>query len=102
MMAHGVSEVREPAALQLKNMLTSEDIEVRQEYHERWLSFPMVARALIKNNLLLALDMVAAKWDLTAQCVPCVALIELPVDHWSELMAVLVSKITAAHSIESV
>lgn len=39
------------AGLQLKNQLTSKDVNVQQEYVQRWHSFPVDTREYIKKNV---------------------------------------------------
>ena len=44
------------AGLQLKNYLTSKNLEIRMQYHQAWLSFDPSVRQHIKT-------MVSSKWD---------------------------------------
>jgi importin subunit beta-1 len=56
-LAHaGNSDVaRRAAGLQLKNYLTSKDAVVKQEYQQRWLTFPEDTRDYIKKNVRMSL-----------------------------------------------
>lgn len=42
---------RMAAGLQLKNQLTSKDNHIKQQYQQRWLSFPEDVREYIKKNV---------------------------------------------------
>ena len=90
------------AGLQLKNCLTSKDLEVKQEYQTRWLSFPQDLRAYVKKNILAALGTETVRPSSAAQCVAYMAVAELPVGQWPELISILVANVTAANSTEMV
>lgn len=90
------------AGLQLKNCLTSKDLELKQEYQQRWLTFPPDLRSYIKKNILAALGTETIRPSSAAQCVAYVAVAELPVSQWPELISVLVANVTAANSTEMV
>lgn len=42
---------RQAAGLQLKNHLTSKDVTIKEQYQQRWLSFPAETRDYIKKNV---------------------------------------------------
>lgn len=103
-LAHGANSpvARMAAGLQLKNCLTSKDLEVKQEYQKRWLSFPLDMRAYVKKNLLSTIGTEAIRPSSAAQCVAYMAVAELPNNQWPELIPVLVANVTAANSTEMV
>ena len=103
-LAHGANSpvARMAAGLQLKNTLTSKDLEVKQEYQQRWLQFPPDLRAYVKKNLLAAIGTETLRPSSAAQCVAYMAVAELPVNQWPELISVLVANVTAANSTEMV
>jgi importin subunit beta-1 len=90
------------AGLQLKNCLTSKDTDVKLEYQQRWLSFPHDLRTYVKKNILAALGTETIRPSSAAQCVAYMAVAELPVSQWPELISVLVANVTAANSTEMV
>jgi len=96
------SVARRQAGLQLKNRLTSNDDIVKQNYQERWLAVPDEIRAYIKNNVLTALGSESYRPSAAAQCVQCVAVVELPKNLWPDLMRILVTNVTNPHSTEMV
>ena len=93
---------RRQAGLQLKNRLTSNDDIVKQTYQERWLAIPDEIRAYIKNNILTALGTESYRPSAAAQCVQCVAVVELPRSLWPDLMRILVTNVTNPNSTEMV
>ena len=93
---------RRQSGLQLKNRLTSNDDTVKQNYQERWLALPNEIRAYIKNNIVTALGSEGYRPSAAAQCVQCVAVVELPHNLWPDLMQVLVSNVTGPSSTEMV
>ncbi|XP_057376341.1 importin subunit beta-1-like [Daphnia carinata] len=103
-LAHGANSpvARMAAGLQLKNCLTSKDTDVKLEYQQRWLSFPPDLRAYVKKNILAALGTETIRPSSAAQCVAYMAVAELPVSQWPELISVLVANVTAANSTEMV
>ena len=96
------SVARRQAGLQLKNRLTSNDDIVKQTYQERWLAIPDEIRAYIKNNILTALGSESYRPSAAAQCVQCVAVVELPRSLWPDLMRILVTNVTNPNSTEMV
>ena len=96
------SVARRQAGLQLKNRLTSNDDIVKQTYQERWLAIPDEIRAYIKNNILTALGTESYRPSAAAQCVQCVAVVELPRSFWPDLMRILVTNVTNPNSTEMV
>ncbi|KAH8279580.1 hypothetical protein KR018_003313 [Drosophila ironensis] len=91
---------RTAAGLQLKNHLTSKDAKISQQYQERWHQFPNETRELIKNNILAALGTESSRPSCAAQCVAYVAVIELPIHRWSQLIQTLVSNVVNEGSSE--
>ncbi len=90
------------AGLQLKNCLTSKNAELKQDYQQRWLTFPLELRSYVKKNILAALGTETIRPSSAAQCVSYMAVAELPVNQWPELIPVLVANVTAANSTEIV
>ncbi|KAL5279085.1 KPNB1 family protein [Megaselia abdita] len=88
------------AGLQLKNHLTSKDVNVTQEYVQRWHSFPVDTREYIKKNIIGALGTETNRPSCAAQCVAYVAVIELPLKRWEFLVATLVKKVVTEGSSE--
>lgn len=103
-LAHGANGpvARMAAGLQLKNCLTSKDVELKQQYQQRWLTFPLELRAYIKKNVLAALGTETIRPSSAAQCVAYMAVAELPVNQWPELISNLVANVTAINSTEMV
>lgn len=103
-LSHGAntSVVRMAAGLQLKNCLTSKDLDKKQEYQKRWLTIPLQMRAYIKEHILAALGTETMRPSAAAQCTAYIAVIELPAGHWPELISVLVANITAPNTTELV
>lgn len=93
---------RRQSGLQLKNRLTSNDDGVKQNYQDRWLALPDEIRGYIKNNILTALGSEGYRPSAAAQCVQCVAVVELPRNLWTDLMQVLVNNVTSPSSTEMV
>ncbi|XP_012254098.1 importin subunit beta-1 isoform X2 [Athalia rosae] len=97
----GASTVaRMAAGLQLKNQLTSKDPALKSQYQQRWLAIPAESRDYIKKNILGALGTENNRPSSAAQCVAYVAVAELPVGQWSNLIPVLVNNVTDANSTE--
>jgi importin subunit beta-1 len=78
--------IRMAAALQLKNHLTSKDVDIRQQVQNRWLSFPENVRNYIKQNVVNALGTENSRPSSAAQCVAYIAVAELPQNLWPDLM----------------
>lgn len=91
---------RMAAGLQLKNCLTSKDLEIRMQYQQRWLSFPEDNRIYIKKNILASLGTEAIRPSSAAQCVAYVAVAELPQMQWPDLIRILTQNITNPGSTE--
>ncbi|XP_059088722.1 importin subunit beta-1-like [Tigriopus californicus] len=91
---------RRQAGLQLKNRLTSNDDTVRGQVQERWLAMPLDIRTYVKHNILGALGSEGYRPSAAAQCVQYVAVMELPLNHWPELLQVLVTNVTDPSSTE--
>jgi len=91
---------RMAAGLQLKNTLTSKDATVKAQYQQRWLAFPEDVRAYIKKNIVGALGTENNRPSSAAQCVAYVAVAELPVAQWQDLISLLVSNVINGTSTE--
>ncbi|XP_011306914.1 importin subunit beta-1 isoform X1 [Fopius arisanus] len=91
---------RMAAGLQLKNQLTSKDPAVKAQFQQRWLAIPVETREYIKKNILGALGTETNRPSSAAQCVAYVAVAELPVNQWTELIPLLVSNIADQNSTE--
>ncbi|XP_038219337.1 importin subunit beta-1 isoform X1 [Zerene cesonia] len=97
----GNSQVaRMAAGLQLKNHLTSKDPTFKQQYQERWLALPEDVRLYIKKNILAAIGTENSRPSSAAQCVAYVAVAELPVGQWNDLIPILVENVVNAQSTE--
>ncbi|XP_008543359.1 importin subunit beta-1 isoform X1 [Microplitis demolitor] len=91
---------RMAAGLQLKNQLTSKDPTLKAQYQQRWLAIPAETREFIKKNILGALGTENNRPSSAAQCVAYVAVAELPVGQWTELIALLVNNIADQNGTE--
>ncbi|XP_055632627.1 importin subunit beta [Toxorhynchites rutilus septentrionalis] len=65
---------RMAAGLQLKNQLTSKELNIKIRYQQRWLSFPENIRELIKTNIIGSLGTESTRPSSAAQCVAYVAM----------------------------
>jgi importin subunit beta-1 len=103
-LAHGShsSVARRQSGLQLKNRLTSNDDAVKANYQERWMAIPDDVRNYIKLNILGALGAEGYRPSAAAQCVQCVAVVELPHGLWPDLLHVLVGNVTNTNSTEMI
>uniref|UniRef100_A0A2P2HWX4 Importin subunit beta-1-like n=1 Tax=Hirondellea gigas TaxID=1518452 RepID=A0A2P2HWX4_9CRUS len=93
---------RMAAGIQLKNTLASNDAKVKVEYQRRWLTFPADTRAYIKTNVLEALGTEQTRPSSAAQCVAYIAVTELPVQQWPEVMERLVMNVTAVGATDGI
>ncbi|KAK2582207.1 hypothetical protein KPH14_004559 [Odynerus spinipes] len=91
---------RMAAGLQLKNQLTSKDQTLKYQYQQRWLAIPAETREYIKKNILGALGTENNRPSSAAQCVAYVAVAELPVGQWSDLIPLLVNNVVNPNSTE--
>lgn len=89
---------RMAAGLQLKNQLTSKDATVKFQYQQRWLAIPAETREYIKKNILGALGTENNRPSSAAQCVAYVAVAELPVNQWTDIIPLLVSNVVNPNS----
>ncbi|XP_043466962.1 importin subunit beta-1 isoform X1 [Leptopilina heterotoma] len=93
---------RMAAGLQLKNQLTSKDLTRKSQYQQRWLAIPADKREFIKTNILGALGTENNRPSSAAQCIAYVAVAELPVREWNDLIPYLVENVTKVNSTEMV
>ncbi|KAK2722426.1 hypothetical protein QYM36_002833 [Artemia franciscana] len=91
---------RMAAGLQLKNTLTSKDTAMKAEYQKRWLSLPEDVRNYVKKNVVSALGTETSRPSAAAQCVAYIAVAELPVNQWPDLIRLLVTNVTSSNSTE--
>lgn len=91
---------RMAAGLQLKNQLTSKDAAIKYQYQERWLSFPEDMREYVKKNIVASLGTESTRPSSAAQCVAYVAVAELPVGQWPDLIQKLVENVVNEKSTE--
>ncbi|OWR52529.1 importin subunit beta-1 isoform X1 [Danaus plexippus] len=97
----GNSQVaRMAAGLQLKNHLTSKDHTLKQQYQQRWLDQPEDIRQYIKKNILAAIGTESNRPSSAAQCVAYVAVAELGVGQWNDLIPTLVENVVNEQSSE--
>ncbi|XP_028037337.1 importin subunit beta-1 isoform X1 [Bombyx mandarina] len=97
----GNSQVaRMAAGLQLKNHLTSKDPTLKQQYQQRWLALAEDVRLYIKENILAAIGTENSRPSSAAQCVAYVAVAELPVGQWNDLIPILVENVVHVQSTE--
>uniref|UniRef100_A0A2M4A3T7 Putative karyopherin importin beta 1 n=1 Tax=Anopheles triannulatus TaxID=58253 RepID=A0A2M4A3T7_9DIPT len=95
------SVARMAAGLQLKNHLTSKDETIKQQYQERWRSFPEEVKEYIRKNILGTLGTEESRPSSAAQCVAYVAVADLPVRQWPDLMQKLVDNVVNEKSTEA-
>lgn len=91
---------RMAAGLQLKNQLTSKDTQLKFQYQQRWLAIPVETREFIKKNIFGALGTENNRPSSAAQCVASVAVAELPVGQWTNVIQLLVSNVVSPNSTE--
>lgn len=87
---------RMASGLQLKNSLTSKDINVKTQYQQRWLQLPEDIRNYVKKNVLGALGTETTRPSSAAQCVAYIGVIELTVGQWPDLIQTLVNNVAGA------
>ncbi|XP_037942599.1 importin subunit beta-like [Teleopsis dalmanni] len=85
--------VRMAAGLQIKNYLTSKNENVLLLYQKRWYEFPEQTREYIKTNVLNALDMEITRPLCATQSVAVLAVLELQVNRWIEIIQTLANKV---------
>ncbi|XP_017788699.1 PREDICTED: LOW QUALITY PROTEIN: importin subunit beta-1 [Habropoda laboriosa] len=91
---------RMAAGLQLKNQLTSKDSQLKYQYQQRWLAIPVETREYIKKNIFGALGTENNRPSAAAQCVAYVAVAELPVREWTNVIQLLVNNVVNPNSTE--
>uniref|UniRef100_A0A4W3K026 Karyopherin (importin) beta 1 n=1 Tax=Callorhinchus milii TaxID=7868 RepID=A0A4W3K026_CALMI len=97
----GNSQVaRVASGLQIKNSLTSKDLDVKTQYQQRWLAIDSNARQEIKNFVLQTLGTETYRPSSASQCVAGIACAEIPVMQWPELIPHLVANVTNPNSTE--
>ncbi|XP_074598648.1 importin subunit beta Fs(2)Ket [Brevipalpus obovatus] len=92
--------IRQAAGLQLKNRIYSKDTDVREQYKARWLSLPQDVRHHVRMNSLNSVGTEKHGPSAAAQCVAHIAIIELPLNLWPEVITVLTSNVTNPASTE--
>ncbi|CAL8086959.1 unnamed protein product [Orchesella dallaii] len=85
---------RMASGLQLKNLLTSKDQNVKAQHQQRWLILPEDIRVYVKKNVLAALGTETTRPSSAAQCVAYIAVIELPHNQWVDVIPMLVGNVT--------
>lgn len=93
---------RTAAGIQLKNTLASNETTVKLRYQQRWLEFPPDTRNYIKENVVGALGTEQTRPSSAAQCVAHIAITELPVNQWPDVMDKLVNMVTAEGATDSI
>lgn len=88
------------AGLQLKNQLTSKDENVKLKFQASWMLLPEDIRNYIKKNVLSALGTETIRPSSAAQCVAYIAVTELPMGQWMNLMQTLVNNVIDERSTE--
>ncbi|XP_053983431.1 importin subunit beta-1 isoform X2 [Hylaeus anthracinus] len=91
---------RMAAGLQLKNQLTSKDAQLKYQYQQRWLAIPAEIREFVKKNILVALGTENNRPSSAAQCVAYVAVAELPVGQWTDIIHLLVTYVENPNNTE--
>ncbi len=92
--------IRMASGLQLKNALTSKDVDIRLQFQQRWLAFPEEIRVYIKNNVLSAIGTETTRPSSAAQCVAYIAVAELPHGLWPNVIPLLCQNVTNPESTE--
>lgn len=88
------------AGLQLKNQLTSKDEQVKHKFQANWMLLTEDIRNYIKKNVLNALGTETIRPSSAAQCVAYIAVTELPLGQWMNLMQTLVNNVINERSTE--
>ncbi|XP_074642398.1 importin subunit beta-1-like [Tubulanus polymorphus] len=92
---------RMQAGLQLKNLIYSKDVSVREQYHQRWLQIPENIRAFVKANCLETLGTeLGMRPSQAAQCVAYIACVELPHNMWPDVIQSLTKNVTKVASTD--
>lgn len=91
---------RPAAALQLKNLLTAKDSDLREQVINRWLAVDPEIRNHVKRNVVNTLGTETQRPSAAAQCVAYIAVIELPRGLWSDLIETLCNNVTLPGSSE--
>ncbi|KAF5376143.1 hypothetical protein D9615_007702 [Tricholomella constricta] len=82
--------VRNAAGLALKNALSARDSARQTDYSNRWLALNNDTKTKIKQDALLTLGSASQKaGNFASQVVAAIAAVELPQNHWSELIELL-------------
>lgn len=89
---------RSAAGLQLKNTLTAKDNDVRTQYQQRWLAVDPEIRNHVKRNVVSTLGTETSRPSAAAQCVAYIAVIEIPLGFWPDLIETLCGNVTNAGS----
>lgn len=92
---------RMAAGLQVKNLLTSKDNNVKLLYQQRWLALDDAVRSAVKSKVLNTLGSESARPAIGPQCIAAIACAEIPVHQWDDLVATLVQNVTNVAATES-
>lgn len=91
---------RMAAGLQLKNLLTSKDNNIKLLYQQRWLAQEDGVKSAVKSKVLETLGSESARPAIAPQCIAAVACAEIPVQQWDDLINTLVQNVTNANATE--
>ena len=92
---------RRQAGLQLKNKLNCSDDVTGERHQQRWMSLPEDTSTVIKANLLASLGTEGYRPSAAAICIQNIALVELPLNAWPDLVQTLLSNVASATSSET-
>ncbi|KAF8335779.1 karyopherin Kap95 [Cantharellus anzutake] len=97
---NALAHVRNAAAVALKNALTARDATRQAEFSARWLALPEDLKSKIKQETLMTLASPTPRiGSYAATVVASVAAIELPENHWSDLIQILLGFINNRESV---
>lgn len=93
---------RMAAGLQLKNCLTSKNVEIKVRMQQTWLHMEPTLRQHIKTAVFNTLGTEPAHHRSAAQCVAYIAAAELPANQWPDLIQRLLGNVSGVQSTEAV
>ncbi|CAK5271145.1 unnamed protein product [Mycena citricolor] len=92
--------VRNAAGLALKNALTARDLIRQADYANRWMALPNDAKQKVKSDALLTLASTSQKAGAFAsQVVAAIAAVELPLNHWGDLIELLLGFVNTQNNV---